>query len=258
MGGEPLLHSDFATVFALAQARVPKVAVFTNGTVPFPTAIKPRKDDAFIFNFLFQKTPNFRNNIQRIIKEKWPNQISFEIVLREGIDIENLKRNIQSANNICLKRDPFFPKPMFVFSFDCTSNILEYKQELNERMIELLLFARSLNLQVGSDHNPPYCFVGNKLRLIGREMKIFSHHRCSIKSAGLITADFNIQFCGIFPRHVGNLFDGNGRIIGFQELSGKLEEAHSYKLAKRHEELCKDCNHWLKECNSACFPKSMS
>lgn len=254
MGGEPLLHSGFSKVFSMAQKKIPGVAVFTNGTVPIPEDIRPRTNDAFIFNFLFAKNKVFLGNLRQIIEKKWLNRISMEVVVRSSSNIQAMKKNMSAVNRLFSKRDLSLPRPFFTFSFDCTANIFADKQRLNEMMIELLLFARSQGMSIGSDHNPPYCFVGQKLRRIAKALRIFRTYKCSLRSAGLITSDFGIQFCGVYPRSIGNLYKKDGSVIEFSTLVRRLKRVHKLKLEERRQEMCRECRYWKKECNGACFP----
>lgn len=256
MGGEPLLHENFYEAYQIVQKKFPSVSLFTNGTIPFQPFMRTRAKDGVAFNASFGHEKVFQKNIEFLLREDQECSISFEIVVSSNANPAKIKERIEVISEILQSRKGKKRRGRFNFTFDCTENILAYREQLNEMMVDLLCFASLRGMNVGYDHSVPYCFLGSKLKILSKKNHIFNSSWCSIKTAGLIDAGFNIRYCAVYPRLLGNMFHKNGNIVTAGEFLRMVDDAYKSKLIETNKRLCRGCKEWLIGCNGACYPNA--
>lgn len=233
MGGEPTIHNDFATIVKIAQVNFEQIVIFSNGTTDAIKDIKLRENDVIVYNFTFNKV---------FSKEKMHFEIggkrSFEVQVKKTTDEKELVKRIlelDKENSVRIS-----------LTLDCTSNIFAEKSIVLPKLkyIEAELLENKITFSY--DHMIPLCY------LYKTGLHVSNSCKCSLLTAGLISADLSLKFCN---QHSSTLISlkQNDNFIPWNIVENYLTKSFYEIRAKALEKYCLNCIFFNKKCNGGCW-----
>lgn len=243
MGGEPTLHTEFASCIKLFQEHFKQIVIFTNAINNNICLVKPREEDIIDYNFNFI---SLKSNPEKFLLDK-PGYRAFEIQISS-------KANIQFIiNKLTYLISLFDGRRIHLFlTCDCTSNIFDDRGNIISKWMKLLQFIYDQPLlEWHLDHMLPKCFIPEELA----GMPQLTSKKCSIECAGLIDAKLNVLFCNQFHDYICTLDE-----FGLMD-TDQLQELFLFSLKKKTNRLpvcCSNCSSYEVDCNGGCFMHNYS
>jgi radical SAM protein with 4Fe4S-binding SPASM domain len=256
MGGEPTLHPDFAELYGHAQRRFESVLLFTNALNDGILSIRPRPADAITYNARL---------IGRDFKyEKMLPGVEFgralDVVVSTHVAVDDLKRRIIRAHNNAVRNG--IDDLGFILTLDITADNFAHREQLNASWRALLSFVAGLGIErLSIDHPVPLCFWDEESMRLNASVPTIGRGGdyptfCSLQSAGLLNAEFELLHCNQYPVRLGSIFSDPGReeLISFAELNRLFRTSHELRMARvAQREDCSRCEHFPRRCNGGCF-----
>lgn len=233
MGGEPTIHNNFMDIIKIAQNYFPGISIFTNGLNEIVKEIPLRDTDSIIYNFNFNKT---------FTKDRIFNQTTgrkaFEIQVKKDTDEVFLVKRIFE-----LIEDK---EVGISLTLDCTANIFKEKAIVLPKLkyIETELMKKSKSFSY--DHKLPLCY------LYKTGLHFSNTHKCTIKDAGLIGADFTVKFCNQHTESLINLKRGDN-FLPWPLVENYIKKTYYEIQLEALNNYCQSCIFFENKCNGGCW-----
>ena len=236
MGGEPTVHKDFLQIIAIAKEFFPRIAIFTNALKENIQKVELREHDSIIYNFNFASV--FTEDTFVL---QQPGYRALEVQVRAGTDEKKLFQKLLNVLELGKGR------LTTSFTLDCTSNILQSKSVLSQKLKFLTESFRNHDLFYDFDHTLPLCFLYKTGVNVGKNDGL-----CHFKDCGLIDASLNLRFCNQYPDKLICLKQ-NGRFIPWSIVKNRLMLKFLQNQIAVLSKACKDCIFYGGKCNGGCW-----
>ena len=257
MGGEPTLHPEFAELYRHAQRRFESVQLFTNALNDAILDIRPRPTDTVTYNArLIGRDFNFAKMFPGIEYGR-----ALDVVISTHVAVDDLKRRILRAHNSAARSG--IDDLRFILTLDISADNLAHREQLNASWRSVLSFVAGLGIErLSTDHPVPLCFWDEESIHFNAGLPTLSGRGgaypsvCSLQSAGLLNAQFDVLHCNQYPVRLGNIFtDSDGEeLLSFDELNRLFQTSHELRMAKvARREDCSRCEYFPHRCNGGCF-----
>lgn len=236
MGGEPTVHKEFFQIIDIAKKFFPKIAIFTNALNENIQKVLLREHDSIIYNFTFASvytTDTF------VLQQ--PGYRSLEVLVRANTDEKLLLQKLLAILNLGKGR------LATSFTLDCTSNILQSKSILSQKLRFLIESFQIHNLSYVFDHKLPLCF----LYKAGVNV-VQNDALCRFEDCGLIDASLNLRFCNQFPDKLISLKQ-HGQFVPWSIVKNRLMLKYFQNQIAILSKACKDCIFYDSKCNGGCW-----
>lgn len=251
MGGEPTIHPQFLKLYSLSQKKFKGVKLFTNGLNDALFHIKPRENDAIIYNFIFiNKKFNFEKLLPQY-KDLFPRV--FEIVIDHNTDTKILLDQIDTVyEESVVKRN--INNIYFQITLNCICNIFEHKEEINSKFrIIINNIVNKYPDKLSFDHGIPYCFWENETLLLMLKYDLDYYKKtCTGKDTGLIDSKLNLLHCNQYPIILTSMIKDN-RFIPFIEVIDELKKSNESKKKLNAIKACSKCEYFDSKCTGGCM-----
>jgi radical SAM protein with 4Fe4S-binding SPASM domain len=252
LGGEPTVHPNFLELHPYFQSKFKQVTLFTNALNDKIKQIVLRPDDYITYNgyfinksfdtekFLPRNPAKFLRTIQNVVNTSF----DFEKFKERAVLVRDF---FKSA-----KLEDFY---VMALSLDCTEDIFEHAERLNEILLEVINFSLQNGIRVQTHRNAPACFFVNPvLAKLQQNRHVFRSHTCDVTyGQAIIDTDFNLKYCDRMPRILGPMFRNKYETIDFEEFKLLMYQGYLWKLDDNYRLRCKGCKWWLKGCNGGCY-----
>lgn len=236
MGGEPTVHKDFLRIIDIAKKFFPKIAIFTNALNENIHKVVLREHDSIVYNFNFASA---------FTKDKFvlqqPGYRSLEVQVRVGTDEKHLLQKLLEILELGKGR------LATAFTLDCTSNILQAKSILLQKLRFLTESFLKNNIPYCFDHTLPLCFLYKAGFAVGK-----TNGLCHFGDCGLIDASLNLRFCNQYPDRLICLKQ-NGQFIPWSIVTNRLLRTFFQNQIAVLSKACKDCIFYGSKCNGGCW-----
>ena len=236
MGGEPTVHKEFLRIIDIAKSFFKKIAIFTNALNENIQKVLLREHDSIIYNFTFASV--FTEDTFVL---QQPGYRSLEVQVRANTDEKILLQKLLAILDLGKGR------LATSFTLDCTSNILQSKVILLQKLRFLTESFRNHNLSYVFDHKVPLCF----LYKAGVNV-VQNDALCRFEDCGLIDASLNLRFCNQFPDKLISLKQ-NGQFVPWSIVKNRLMLKYFQNQLATLSKVCKDCIFYGGKCNGGCW-----
>lgn len=236
MGGEPTVHKEFLQIIEIAKKFFHKIAIFTNALNENIQKVVLREHDSIVYNF------NFASGFseEKFVLQQ-PGYRALEVQVRANTDEKILLQKLLTILELGKGR------LTTSFTLDCTSNILQSKSTLSQKLRFLTESFRNNNLFYDFDHTLPLCFLYKAGVNVGK-----SDGLCHFKDCGLIDASLNLRFCNQYPDRLICLKQ-NGQFIPWSIVKNRLWLKFFHNQIAVLSKACKDCIFYGSKCNGGCW-----
>jgi radical SAM protein with 4Fe4S-binding SPASM domain len=257
MGGEPTLHPDFAELYRHAQQRFESVQLFTNALNDGILSIRPRPTDTVTYNArLIGRDFNYQKLLPGVEFAR-----ALDVVISTHVAVDDLKRRIIRAHNSAVRNG--IDDLGFILTLDISADNLAHREQLNASWRSMLSFVAGLGTErLGTDHPVPLCFWDEESMRLNASLPTVASSGgryptfCSLQSAGLLSAEFDVLHCNQYPVRLGSIFSDPERdeLISFSELNRLFQTSHELRMSRvAQREDCSRCEHFPHRCNGGCF-----
>ncbi len=236
MGGEPTVHKQFLQIIDIAKTFFPKISIFTNALNENIQKVVLREHDSIIYNFNFASA--FTEDKFVLLQ---PGYRSLEVQVRADTDENHLLQKLLEVLELGKGR------LATAFTLDCTSNILQSKSILLQKLRFLTEGFINHNLSYCFDHTLPLCFLYKAEFAVGKSSGL-----CHFKDCGLIDASLNLRFCNQYPDRLICLKQ-NGQFIPWSIARNRLLLKFYQNQIVVLSKVCKDCIFYGSKCNGGCW-----
>ena len=236
MGGEPTVHKDFLLIIDIAKTFFSRISIFTNALNEDIQKVVLREHDSIIYNFNFAST--FTED--KFVLQQ-PGYRSLEVQVRASTNEKHLLQKLLEILKLGKGR------LATAFTLDCTSNILQSKSILLQKLRFLTEGFLNHNLSYCFDHTLPLCFLYKAGFVAGNRNGL-----CHFKDCGLIDASLNLRFCNQHPDKLICLKQ-NGHFIPWPIVKNRLLFKFYQNQITVLSKACKDCIFYGSKCNGGCW-----
>lgn len=236
MGGEPTVHKDFLLIIDIAKTFFSKISIFTNALNEDIQKVVLREHDSIIYNFNFASA--FTED--KFVLQQ-PGYRSLEVQVRASTNEKHLLQKLLEILKLGKGR------LATAFTLDCTSNILQSKSILLQKLRFLTEGFLNHNLSYCFDHTLPLCFLYKAGFVAGNRNGL-----CHFKDCGLIDASLNLRFCNQHPDKLICLKQ-NGHFIPWPIVKNRLLLKFYQNQITVLSKACKDCLFYSSRCNGGCW-----
>lgn len=236
MGGEPTVHKEFLKIIDIAKKSFQRITIFTNALNENIQKVVLREHDSIVYNFNF--APIFTEDTFVL---QQPGYRALEVQVRADTDERILLQKLLGILELGRGR------LTTSFTLDCTSNILQSKSTLSQKLRFLTEGLRNRNLIYGFDHTLPLCFLYRAGVNVGKNDGL-----CHFKDCGLIDASLNLRFCNQYPDRLICLKQ-NGQFIPWSIVKNRLLLKFFQNQVTVLTKACKDCIFYNRQCNGGCW-----
>lgn len=213
-----------------------RITIFTNALNEIIQTVVLREHDSIVYNF------NFASVFTKgtfVLQQ--PGYRALEVQVRASTDEQRLLQKLLDVLELGNGR------LSTSFTLDCTSNILQSKSILVQKLRFLTEGFRNRNLTYDFDHTLPLCFLYKAGVNTGKNDGL-----CHFKDCGLIDASLNLRFCNQYPDRLICLKQ-NGRFIPWSIVKNRLMLKFFQNQIAVLSKACKDCIFYGSKCNGGCW-----
>lgn len=249
MGGEPTIHPDFIELWNYIHRKGMYARLFTNGKeIDKINQIEISPRDSIIYNFDFISFPVKKELFYHFCNYR------FEVVLRKQTDIVKLIEKINMVHQFEIEHHMQF---RYNITPDCTENWFNEKELLNDKLRELLNYARKNRTIFWSwDHAYPIClFDKDVIDLIYGMLNTGGLNHCSGQEGcvGLVTSNFNLVHCNQYRNVKLSLIKEDDNFISYKEAENFLYFENLHKIESLRNSSCANCKYFRIWCNGGCI-----